>query len=124
MRQRSTRCTATLALLLAGCTGHEAPRPLPPAGADAGRGRVALGRFDCRVCHLIPGIRGAPGQVGPSLQHYARRAYVAGKFPNEHTHLVRWIMDPPALAPRTAMPATGVSEAEARDMAAYLLTLR
>lgn len=124
MRPPSTRCIGVLALLLAGCTGHEAPRPLAPAGADAGRGRAALERFDCRVCHVIPGIRGAPGQVGPSLEHYARRTYVAGKFPNGHAHLARWIVDPPALVPGTAMPATGVSEAEARDMAAYLLTLR
>lgn len=111
-------------LLLAGCAGRESPRPLPVPGADAMRGRVALERFDCGVCHVIPGVTGAPGRVGPSLAHYARRTYLAGKFPNEHAHLVRWIMDPPALAPRTAMPATGVSEAEARDMAAYLLALR
>jgi cytochrome c2 len=124
MRRAATDCAWLLALAGAGCTQHEPPRPAPVADADAQRGRKALEQFDCGVCHVIPAVPGARGQVGPSLQHYARRAYVAGKFPNEPAHLVRWIMDPPALAPRTAMPATGVSEAQARDMAAYLLALR
>jgi cytochrome c2 len=113
-----------LVLVCAACTGDEPSRPLPVPGADAARGRAALERFDCGVCHVIPGVTGAPGRVGPSLAHYARREYVAGKFPRDPALLVRWIMDPPALAPHTAMPATGVSEAEARDMAAYLLALR
>lgn len=113
-----------LALSGAGCAGSDPPRPVSVADGDARRGRIALERFDCGVCHVIPGVSGAPGQVGPSLEHYARRTYVAGKFPNEPAHLVQWIIDPPALAPRTAMPATGVSAAEARDMAAYLLALQ
>jgi len=50
----------------------------------------------------------------------AERAWVAGVLPNEPAALVRWIVDPRAVDPRTAMPDLGVSEAEARDMAAYL----
>jgi cytochrome c2 len=49
---------------------------------------------------------------------------VAGKFPNDAKHLIRWLQDPPAMAPHTAMPRLGVSEQEATDMAAYLLALR
>jgi cytochrome c2 len=124
MMRVSATWACTLVLLQTGCAGHEPPRPREVAGGEAQRGRVALERFDCGVCHIIPGVSGTPGRVGPSLEHFARRAYVAGKFPNEAGHLVRWIVDPPALAPRTAMPAVGVSEAEARDMAAYLFTLQ
>jgi mono/diheme cytochrome c family protein len=87
---------------------------------DADRGRAALERYECGVCHVIPGIAGAVGKVGPALDHYSRRSYVAGKFPNEPDTLVRWIFDAPAMAPRTAMPAIPMSEQEARDMAAYL----
>ena len=54
---------------------------------------------------------------------YARRPYVAGKFPNEPETLVRWILDPPALAPHTAMPAVPMTDQDARDMAAYLYEL-
>lgn len=87
---------------------------------DADRGREALARYECGVCHVIPGVADAVGKVGPALDHYSRRSYVAGKFPNEPDTLVRWIVDAPAMAPQTAMPAIAMSEQEARDMAAYL----
>jgi cytochrome c1 len=79
-----------------------------------------LARHECGVCHVIPGIANAVGKVGPALNHYSHRSYVAGKFPNEPDTLVRWIADAPAMAPRTAMPAIPMSDQEARDMAAYL----
>lgn len=109
--------------LIAGCGTGGAPGSAVPGGS-AQRGKLALQQRDCGVCHRIPGIRGARGDVGPSLHGYAQRVYVAGKFPHDAAHLVRWIRDAPALAPRTAMPAMGVSEQEARDMAAYLQGLR
>jgi cytochrome c1 len=36
---------------------------------------------------------------------------------------VAWLLDPPQIDPLTAMPAPGISEAEARDVAAYLYRL-
>jgi cytochrome c2 len=90
------------------------------ANGDAERGREALAHHECGVCHVIPGVAGAVGKVGPALDHYSRRSYVAGKFPNEPDTLVRWIIDAPAMAPQTAMPAIALSEQDARDMAAYL----
>ncbi|HWL63048.1 MAG TPA: c-type cytochrome [Steroidobacteraceae bacterium] len=112
------------ALLMAGCGSRKETTPDVATRGDAGRGRVALQWHDCGVCHVIPGVRGAPGQVGPSLEDFAHRPHLAGKFANDEQTLIRWIMDPPAMAPRTAMPAVGVSETEARDMAAYLFTLQ
>jgi cytochrome c1 len=73
---------------------------------------------------MIPGINGADGLVGPPLILFARRTYVAGELPNTPSNLIRWIQDPPAVEPRTAMPALGLSEQQARDVAAYLYTLR
>jgi cytochrome c1 len=111
--------SVTGALLFAGC----APEPdyVPRVvGGDAKRGRVALVRYECGVCHVIPGIGGSTGQVGPALDDYARRPYLAGKFPNEPDGLVRWLVDAPSMAPMTAMPAMPMSEQEARDIAAYL----
>lgn len=84
------------------------------------RGRAVLERYECGVCHVIPGIRNAVGRVGPSLDDYAQRPYVAGKFPNETETLARWIRDAPAMAPQTAMPAIAMSPQEAREAAAYL----
>ena len=37
--------------------------------------------------------------------------------------LVAWLRDPPAISPGTAMPNLDLTEAQARDMAAYLYTL-
>jgi cytochrome c1 len=108
---------------LSACAQHAASTP-EIEGADAERGRIALERHDCGVCHVIPGVRGARGRTGPPLEAYARRIYLAGKFPQEPTLLVRWIRDAPSLAPDTAMPAFELSDAEARDMAAYLYGLK
>lgn len=82
-----------------------------------------LSALECGACHVIPGVPGAVGRTGPSLAAYARRSYVAGKFPNEPETLVRFILDPPALAPMTAMPAVAMSDQDARDIAAYLYEL-
>jgi cytochrome c1 len=38
--------------------------------------------------------------------------------------MVRWLRFPQQVAPRTAMPNLGVTERDARDIAAYLATLR
>lgn len=89
-------------------------------GGNAEKGRTALARYECGVCHVIPGIPDAVGKVGPALDNYSRRSYVAGKFPNDPATLVRWIVDAPSMEPQTAMPAIAMSEQEAKDMAAYL----
>ncbi len=93
-------------------------------GGDAERGRAALDGFGCGSCHVIPGVRGARGMVGPPLSHFALRAYIAGQLPNQPENLLRWVQDPQAVEPGTAMPNLGVTPAVARDMAAYLYTLR
>lgn len=113
-----------LALLAtAGCGDAPPPPHLRVAGGDAERGAIAIAAYGCGGCHTIPGIRGAEGTVGPPLTDFATRGYVAGVQPNWPRHLVRWIVNPPAISPQTAMPALGVSEQEARDIAAYLYTL-
>jgi cytochrome c1 len=62
--------------------------------------------------------------VGPPLTQFAMRAYIAGEVPNTERALIRWIMTPQSIEPGTAMPNLGVKEAQARDIAAYLYTLR
>jgi cytochrome c1 len=81
-------------------------------------------RHGCGACHSIPGIEGARGIVGPPLDRFGSRTYVAGTFPNLPATLVAWIMDPPGMRPDTAMPDMDVGEGDARDIAAYLYTLR
>ena len=99
--------------------GGRGSTPRVPIGKPH-RGREVLERYECGVCHVIPGIPAAVGRVGPTLDRYAERPYLAGKFPNEPEMLVRWIRDAPSMAPQTAMPAIAMSQQEARDAAAYL----
>lgn len=93
-------------------------------GGDPQQGRAAIGTYGCASCHVIPGVRGANGTVGPPLNEYARRKYIAGALPNTPENLIAWIMNPQAIEPGTAMPYLGVSELDARNIAAYLATLR
>lgn len=89
-------------------------------GGDPERGADVVALNGCGACHEIPGIAGANGSVGPSLHGFERRAYVAGVLPNEPGGLTRWLLDPPAHSPDTAMPDLGLSEEDARDVAAFL----
>ena len=93
-------------------------------GGDPDRGRAAVTTYGCSSCHTIPGVRGADAIVGPPLTRMGGRTYVAGVLPNTPDNLVRWITDPPGVDPLTAMPNLGVTEQDARDLAAYLYTLR
>ena len=81
---------------------------------------LLLRRYGCGGCHTIPGIPGADGQVGPPLAGLIHRVYIGGVTTNAPDRLMQWIVNPQSFSPRSAMPATGVSAAEARDIAAYL----
>jgi cytochrome c2 len=94
------------------------------AGADARRGRVLVRDVGCPACHTIPGVRGARGNVGPPLTRFADRTYIAGMLRNEPRHLVTWLRHPQQVVPGNAMPEMGLDERDARDIAAYLYTLR
>jgi cytochrome c2 len=95
-----------------------------PLGADPEVGREKIAFYGCASCHSIPGIRGADGLVGPSLEHLASRAYIGGVLENTPENLIRWIQDPTAIDPQTAMPNVRVSRNDARAIAGYLHTLR
>lgn len=114
------RLVAALLLALAGCGRPDAPAPL---GADPQRGRIALAQHACVACHIIPGVTGSQVHVGPPLAGLSKRKFIAGKLPTSPENLVRWIRDPHAIAPNSAMPDLQVGERDARDMAAYLLTM-
>jgi len=109
------RLAVLLAALAAACQS---------GGEDARHGAALIRDVGCGACHTIPGIRGADGLVGPPLDFFGRRTYIAGRVPNTAENLTLWIRHPPAIDPKTAMPDLGLTEVEARDVAAYLYTLR
>jgi cytochrome c len=93
------------------------------SGGNAKRGAAALEHYGCGSCHVIPGVRNANGMVGPPLMWFGRRTVIAGEVANTPDELIAWIVDPQHIEPTTAMPNLGVTEADARDMAAYLYRL-
>jgi cytochrome c len=116
---------AAAVLLLAACNAKEettATQRTP--GGSAQRGVAAIQKHGCGGCHIIPGIPHATGMMGPSLAGVADRMYVGGKAANQPDNLILWITDPQKIAPGTAMPDLNVSDSDARDIAAYLYTLR
>ena len=113
---------ATLALL--GCDRASGDTRHLLSNSDTERGRTAIRRYGCGSCHDIPGVSGASGMVGPPLGKIAQRVYIAGVLPNEPDNMIRWIENPPGVDPKTAMPYMGVTPRDARDIAAYLYTLR
>jgi cytochrome c oxidase assembly factor CtaG len=122
-----TRRRAMLAVGVAGAAGiagcqHAEATAVP--GGDIGRGKEAIEAMGCGACHVISGIRSARGEVGPPLAGVARRAIIGGVLPNTPDNMMAWIQDPPAFAPRTTMPNLGVTPQEARNIAAYLYTLK
>jgi cytochrome c2 len=112
-----------IAVAIVACGKHVTKSPIV-AGGNADRGRIAIGRYGCGSCHMIPGVTGARGLVGPPLEGIGQRMYIAGVLSNDPENIVRWIMDPPAADAKTAMPKLGVTERDARDIAEYLYTRR
>ena len=53
----------------------------------------------------------------------AKRAVIAGVLPNTPENLVRWLRAPQEVSPHNAMPDLGLTERDARDIAAFLRTL-
>jgi len=114
-----------MVLFLTACTGGKITSPYTvETGGDSHRGAALINQYRCGACHLIPGIHNARGMVGPPLIYFGQRTFIAGEVPNSPANLVQWIRSPKSIEPGTAMPALGLSEQEARDVAAYLYTLR
>jgi cytochrome c2 len=113
----------TLAGAVLACTSLHGCAPAADEGRRIERGQRLLAHYQCGACHSIPEVTAARGRIGPPLERWAGRSYIAGHLPNRADTLARWIAEPQALVPGTAMPDMGVSDVDARAMAAYLMSL-
>jgi len=93
-------------------------------GGSVTRGQAAIGKYGCGACHTIPGIQGATATVGPPLTRAAVRQYLGGHLPNSPDNMIKWVQHPQLIDPRNVMPELGVTDQDAKDIAAYLFTLR
>lgn len=100
--------------------GQRAPAAEPTGEAAAGK--AVYTRAACVGCHTIRGV--SAGLVGPDLTHFgSRRTVGAGLLPATLDNVAAWVRDPAAIKPGVKMPALGLTEAEARALAVYLLSL-
>jgi cytochrome c len=87
-------------------------------------GKQLVTQYGCAACHVIPEIEGPKGMVGPPLTHIATRQIIAGKLPNTPENMMAWLQNPQMIDPNNSMPNLGVTPADARDMTAFLETLK
>jgi len=116
-------CSVAAAAVVAGCADPERGSRTPPEMTTIGdpdRGAELISSYGCATCHVVPGVPGADGLVGPPLDRISLRTYLAGEITNSAENMQRWIRDPQAIEPGTAMPNLGVSESDSRDIAAFL----
>lgn len=97
--------------------------PAVEVGADAARGKDVFARSACVGCHTIAGV--SAGVLGPILTHFGSRTTVAaGLWPNTAQNVAAWVKDPQGLKPGVKMPNLGLTDEQARDIAAYLTALK
>ena len=90
---------------------------------DAHRGAELVKQYQCGGCHYIPGIAGAEGNVGPPLQRSARgpTSPATSKLAGQHGLLDRGSA---ARVARQRDAEMDIPEKDARDIAAFLYTLK
>ncbi|HEX8925186.1 MAG TPA: c-type cytochrome [Terriglobales bacterium] len=92
-------------------------------GGDPHAGADKIRFYGCSSCHTISRIPGANAVVGPPLTNVGTRQIIAGQLPNTPQNMMLWIQHPHAVLPHTVMPEMGVTQQDARDIAAFLYTL-
>ncbi len=95
---------------------HSQPAVLsaPPAAGDPVRGEQLARTVGCTGCHAVAGV--SINDHGPELSGL-------GSKMNEKW-LYTWLKDPKHVSPDTRMPSLRLSDQEAADITAYLLTLK
>ena len=113
-----------LVAVLSGCDRSADITARQLTGGEPDKGKLAIVNYGCDTCHTIPGVLTATATVGPPLSQIALRSYLGGRIDNTPENMIKWIREPQSVDPETAMPETGVTERDGRDIAAYLYTLR
>lgn len=97
----------------------------------------ALMTKQCGICHMIRGVPGAMGMVGPDLTHVGSRTTIAaGLMDNTEENLVDWLKRPEFHKPGNTMYKAGylpqaqggmgvqISDSDASELAKYLMSLK
>lgn len=99
-------------------------QPAPEIPGDPNNGVALFTSRGCVACHTVTRVPNATGAIGPNLTNMVLRPTIAGdQIQTTPDNLARWIVNPPAMKRDTKMPVLGVSDQEARDLAAFLYSL-
>jgi mono/diheme cytochrome c family protein len=94
--------------------------PKPPGKGDPGKGEKLVTSVGCMGCHAISRLEKAPvalrRRFGPNLDG------IGGKAKPEWIYA--WVKNPKAYFPETRMPDLRLTDQEALDITAYLMTLQ
>ena len=95
--------------------------PPPPVHGNATNGERLVNEVGCKGCHQVGPEdpvtdRTALRQFGPELNQIGSKA--------DPGWLFLWLKNPQAMSPTTRMPDLRLTDQEAADIAAYLMTLR
>lgn len=108
---------------------HKSPPVVSLDGADAAHGRALMQEKACGTCHHFsgaPALGVTPAADAGLSSHAIALApdlrYVRERY--TRAALVRWLENPKKVKPDTLMPSFGFSKAQARDIAAYLVTTK
>jgi len=124
LQRYATVVAIAMTFALSGCERHAAASYWAISGAHADRGPALIEEYGCAACHTVAGVASARGLVGPPLAQFGHRAYIAGVLSNNPDNLVKWLRFPQSIIPGNAMPNTGLTDQDARDLAAYLYSDR
>lgn len=109
-----------------GVSAPATPAPAPAQGAAGASPAVTLMQAKgCGACHIIPGVPGAAGMIGPSLEGLmGRDTIAAGTIPNTPENMRKWLKDPPAMKPGTLMLNLALTDQEIDTLIEFLNTLK
>lgn len=87
-------------------------------------GRELVKTLACAGCHTIQGVIAGRFPGAPDLTKVASRPQIAGVIPMNEENLKRWLKNPPAVKPGTAMPNLALDDDTVNKITQYLLTLK
>jgi len=83
--------------------------------------KVLLKTKACGSCHIIPGVEGAYGKVGPTLKGLRERVRIVdGTMENNTKNLKAWLKNPKSIKSGTLMPNMGLTDDEIEIVIEYL----
>jgi mono/diheme cytochrome c family protein len=105
--------------------------PAPNTSGDAARGKQLVDSIGCMGCHIAQDtVKGADGTVRPALRddfplerHFGFNLTGVGTKTNANW-VFNWVKNPKAYDPLAPMPSLRLSDSEAADITAYLMSLQ